>query len=457
MSFVFISHASPDKAKIRPIVEALVAQGQKVWLDKPEAMGFSREWIEANIHQRHLPAGRSWRSEINKAAVEAQLILVCWSQYAREDRNVWLHEANLADAHDKMVACRIDDVALKSLPEHFSSLHVVDAQPGDGAEGRLQVLLKHVADRLNEQRFRAAPTRRRDPFTPYLIDRSDQEDEIEAAIREVAHGGVRPFLVAGPENECLDEFRRRLNEHAVPNCLGAGRSWFQLMIEWPGKQSPDRFAGAYRHRLAKAIDPSMAPDDKAVARALARMGRPITAVSLLAPDQWQGDEPKRIAAWLAEWDRLHALEATISVIPILYLKLPEAEPGWERCPPGRAPRAQFSNEAIWRMACQMGRRTDETQAGFLAKLFSKPSTPTESSALNVPPMLHPVEDGHAEVWLERHFGDDGSNRDRIGALKRVLFTDPAVVACGCVTMRQFAEHMSEAFQTSSEEPTSLSP
>ena len=46
-----------------------------------------------------------------------------------------------------------------------------------------------------------------DPDTPYLIDRTTHEERIGDAIEHVdMNGGVRAFLIAGPENECVDEF-----------------------------------------------------------------------------------------------------------------------------------------------------------------------------------------------------------------------------------------------------------
>ena len=45
MSFVLVSHASPDKKKIRHVVDALIASGEKIWLDNPMAMGYCEEEI----------------------------------------------------------------------------------------------------------------------------------------------------------------------------------------------------------------------------------------------------------------------------------------------------------------------------------------------------------------------------------------------------------------------------
>jgi hypothetical protein len=63
VAYVFVSHASNDKQRIRPLVEALVLQGVKVWLDRPghgdNHFGFDQDFID-RYRIRSLRAGLDW-------------------------------------------------------------------------------------------------------------------------------------------------------------------------------------------------------------------------------------------------------------------------------------------------------------------------------------------------------------------------------------------------------------
>ena len=68
MSFVFVSHASPDKKRLRPVVDAVLEAGLKVWIDNPAAAGYSDVEIE-RLHR--VRAGNRWEDEIDSAKKEA--------------------------------------------------------------------------------------------------------------------------------------------------------------------------------------------------------------------------------------------------------------------------------------------------------------------------------------------------------------------------------------------------
>jgi TIR domain/NB-ARC domain len=121
--FVFISHASPDKKKIKPIVDALRHAGLQVWLDNPAEAGYSADDRLERIH-----AGRgSWRAEIRIALRQAACVLVCWSQHAiagdvlsGRARVVWLSEIAVADHDETLISCLIDDIDPAKLPGAYS-------------------------------------------------------------------------------------------------------------------------------------------------------------------------------------------------------------------------------------------------------------------------------------------------------------------------------------------------
>ena len=73
--FVFVSHASRDKPLIRFVVEALVDSGIGVWLDNPEAVGFSPDYIQQNFQR--LKPGPRWLDQIHDALEASKCVLAC--------------------------------------------------------------------------------------------------------------------------------------------------------------------------------------------------------------------------------------------------------------------------------------------------------------------------------------------------------------------------------------------
>ena len=62
MSDIFISYAREDRAKVRPLAEALERQGWSVWWD------------------RAIPTGRRFDRVIDQALAEARCVVVVWTQ-----------------------------------------------------------------------------------------------------------------------------------------------------------------------------------------------------------------------------------------------------------------------------------------------------------------------------------------------------------------------------------------
>ncbi len=68
MSDIFLSYASEDRERVRPLAEALAEQGWDVWWD------------------RSIPPGQTWREVIQAALAEARCVVVVWSRRSVESR-----------------------------------------------------------------------------------------------------------------------------------------------------------------------------------------------------------------------------------------------------------------------------------------------------------------------------------------------------------------------------------
>ena len=91
MHDVFLSYASEDKERVRPIVEAIEQEGVTVWWDE------------------NLPPGTSWRSFLQKTLDESRIVVVVWSQYSVESDFV-IDEAEEGRKRNALIPILIEDV-----------------------------------------------------------------------------------------------------------------------------------------------------------------------------------------------------------------------------------------------------------------------------------------------------------------------------------------------------------
>ena len=91
MTDIFVSYASEDLERVKPLVAALSERGWTVWWD------------------RELVAGPSFDEEIEKAIESASCVVVVWSEHSIGSR--WVRtEANEGLDRDILVPLCIDDV-----------------------------------------------------------------------------------------------------------------------------------------------------------------------------------------------------------------------------------------------------------------------------------------------------------------------------------------------------------
>jgi hypothetical protein len=329
--FVLVSHASVDKPKIRFIVEALIQQNIKVWLDNPGKAGFSADEVERDFYR--IRAGEPWRAELRDALHISAAVLVCWSASSIKSNEV-AKEATIGLDRNKLVSCQIEDFDKSRLSSDYAAEQIADLRPRPEQQAQLALLLTDVKNKMIQSSRRGIEQRTpRDPFEPYLVDRTRQENLIGDAISALAgrQNGVRPFLVLGPQNECPNEFIERLDKHTSKIHLRDG-CWFPIRVEWPEGCDPAKFAGTYRNNLSFKLGLPVASEnpDEQVAKRLSELERPAAVVSGIYARQWDADEPKRIASWLDWWESLARGPSRIGVIPIFRIVMERAKPGWQK-------------------------------------------------------------------------------------------------------------------------------
>ena len=124
MSDIFVSYASSDRERVRPLVEALEAEGFSVWWD------------------RTIRAGTTYDREIEKAIDDARCMVVVWSVNSIESEYV-RSEVEEGARHDILVPVLIDDVLPPLAHRRRQAANLIDWSPGDRS-GECETLLVGV-------------------------------------------------------------------------------------------------------------------------------------------------------------------------------------------------------------------------------------------------------------------------------------------------------------------------
>lgn len=104
MTHIFISYSREDEARIQPLAQALKNRGFSVFWD------------------RHIPAGKTWRSYIGTALSDADCIIVAWSRHSTASN--WVcEEAEEGRQRGNLVPILLDNVAP---PMGFRSIQAAD-------------------------------------------------------------------------------------------------------------------------------------------------------------------------------------------------------------------------------------------------------------------------------------------------------------------------------------------
>lgn len=376
LSYIFISHASADNARLKPVVAALLDAGIPLWFDRPEDLGLPRE-----LFAGCLAFGESWRETILDVIGQGAGMLVFPSPTAAKAREVY-REVGAAQ------------LLSKKTPRHFQLLSAL-LSPDDGlyegdvtgglhslsvftraAEGHadgeasdirgpyvltprgetnLEILISLLRGRLEAKaELEPAPTppgsTDGDFVLPYRADRLAQRDRAALAFADLRRPPV--FVVHGPERQAPNRFtsvslgQQVLTAHGLFACAGATRA--PVSLRWPGidADETDRFQLSFARSAIErfqggASTPTLAEWNSVealLARLAASLRRDaitrIFSARLPLAEMSPSRAPDAISAWCALWARFPFDQAQthdrFPVVPVLELIHPEPPRGLAR-------------------------------------------------------------------------------------------------------------------------------
>jgi len=164
MSDVFVSYKAEDRRRVKPLVQALEAEGYSVWWDE------------------QIGGGAQWRSTIESELNSAKCVIVAWSKRSVSDEGTFVQdEATRAQQRHVYVPVLIDKVHLPLGFGETQALPLVGWH-GNRADPRYEAVLAAVRRCMGGK---ARPHRR--PVAPSGVDRRTV----------IAGGAVATIAVAG--------------------------------------------------------------------------------------------------------------------------------------------------------------------------------------------------------------------------------------------------------------------
>lgn len=357
--YIFVSHASADNARLRPVLIALLDAGLPLWFDKPDHhdVALPASQFAGSLQGAH---AFKWRPLVNKAIREAAGILHFPSAAAAASREVTaevIYAQALADSDDRFLIIsalmgaedgEFEEKLTRGLHCFSTSVSpAVEAGYKLNPESRIQVenLIAVLTNHLR------APSRPRpsgdlklgDYHIPYLTDRRHQREHAIAAFTSLARPPV--FVLHGPMDEAPPRFtsinlpRQVLSRHPFFRLGGASAS--PMRLSWPASSSSDR--ETFHLNLARklfdacqgaepigSVDTWCSADLIAARAAEAIRKDAMTRIVVAELDAQKLSSPQivdAIEAWIAFWDDFpfHGaqLNSHFLIVPVLEIIHPD--------------------------------------------------------------------------------------------------------------------------------------
>jgi serine/threonine-protein kinase len=172
-SDVFVSYKAEDRARLKPLVAALEAEGFSVWWDA------------------HIGGGTNWRDDIQEHLNDAKCVIVAWTKRSvGPEGNFVRDEATRAQRAGAYLPIRLDAV---EPPLGFGEVQAVSLQgwKGNPADERFRAIVEAVRSRVSGEQQAHRPTHIPQP-------RLSRRTAVVGGAGAVALAGVGGWLLLKP-------------------------------------------------------------------------------------------------------------------------------------------------------------------------------------------------------------------------------------------------------------------
>jgi hypothetical protein len=187
VSDIFISYASADRARVRPLVDALTKEGWSVWWD------------------RTIPPGKTWDQVIEAALDDARCVILLWSRDSVQSE--WVRtEADEARQRGILVPALLDAVRVPLAFRQIHAANLVD-WAGVSPHAEFDLLVSAVSDVLS--RSAQGPDRARPISVPARASMPRAGPSVRAALMFgapllAALAGLVWYFAPGSRHSSLD-------------------------------------------------------------------------------------------------------------------------------------------------------------------------------------------------------------------------------------------------------------
>ena len=126
---VFVSHASADKNRIGPIIQALIDIGFEPWIDRPKKLNLEEGYLRKI---KRIRISEDWQDSINKAIAKSDVVICFWSHDSVDGKRfVFQYEVFRALVAGKLFQGMIDQMTTDKIGTPYTFMQVADLSDFD--------------------------------------------------------------------------------------------------------------------------------------------------------------------------------------------------------------------------------------------------------------------------------------------------------------------------------------
>lgn len=363
--YVFVSHANPDKPKLRPLIEALLDAGIPLWIDRPEELGLG----ERHLNCGRILAGADWRAEISRGLENASCVLFLLSRgaNAHERSDELIREFEHGKSRNILVVAQTEPIDRAELNPFFRLRQAIDiSRPMAAPEttyARFDALIETLrkfllADRaplagpIGSAAFTGGDPKREafkgvygafhqqsvhpPRLLPYLTDRHEQQRRLAQVLQreiDIRRGKPVNFFVAGCETECVDSFVEQVRYVRLPAILesnGLHPDVLYRTLQWPSNEAlairtESEIADQFREvegQVLSALGLKITAEKASIARKLAASPGCCCFHIGINLFEWGPHQAALLRHWLAWWADLDLAKSKHPVVTLITIVYP---------------------------------------------------------------------------------------------------------------------------------------